>query len=96
MSGRRKPRYTVGHANVIFFRLGWNCGEFNLSYLLWGFCWSCLMVEDYTNAFLVSAFVLVFMGLFTIWVFFGLVMAGLIGWTADRLIMVDFRNDGNN
>jgi hypothetical protein len=54
------------------------------------------MVEDYTNAFLVSAFVLVFMGLFTIWVFFGLVMAGLIGWTADRLIMVDFRNDRDN
>ena len=54
------------------------------------------MVEDYTNAFLVSAFVLVFMGLFAIWVFWGLLMAGLIGWTADRLIMVDFRNDGNN
>lgn len=51
----------------------------------------CGMVEDYTNAFLVSAFVLTFMALFTIWAFWGLLMAGLVGWTADRLITIDFR-----
>lgn len=49
------------------------------------------MVEDYTNAFLVSAFVLTFIALFTIWAFWGLMMAGLVGWIADRLITVDFR-----
>ena len=49
------------------------------------------MVEDYTNAFLVSAFVLTFLALFTIWAFWGLVIASLVGWTADRLITVDFR-----
>lgn len=49
------------------------------------------MVEDYTNAFLVSAFVLTFMALFTIWALWGLLVAGLVGWTADRLITVDFR-----
>lgn len=48
------------------------------------------MVEDYTDAFLVSAGVLVFMVLCTIWAFWGLVMAGLISWGADRLITVDF------
>ncbi len=48
------------------------------------------MVEDYTDAFLFSAGVLVFMVLFTIWAFWGLVMAGLISWGADRLITVDF------
>jgi hypothetical protein len=48
------------------------------------------MVEDYTNAFLVSAFVLTFIALFTIWAFWGLMMAGLVGWIADRLITVDF------
>ncbi len=51
------------------------------------------MVEDYTNAFLVSAFVLTFMVLFAIWAIWGLVMAGLIGWTADRLITVDLRSN---
>lgn len=53
------------------------------------------MVEDYTNAFLVSAFVLTFMVLFAIWAVWGLLMAGLISWTADRLITVDFRRDPN-
>lgn len=48
------------------------------------------MVEDYTDAFLVSAGVLVFMFLFTIWAFWGLVMAGLVSWGADRLITIDF------
>jgi hypothetical protein len=51
------------------------------------------MVEDYTNAFLVSAFVLTFMALFAIWAFWGLLIAGLVGWTADRLITIDFRKD---
>lgn len=50
-----------------------------------------MMVPDYTNAFLVSAFVLVFMALFTIWVVWGLIMAGLVSWAADRLMTVDFR-----
>ena len=54
------------------------------------------MVENYTNAFLVSAFVLAFMALFTIWAFWGLIIAGLVGWTADRLIMVDFRKSRNH
>ena len=48
-------------------------------------------VDDYTNAFLVSAFVLVFMALTAIWAIWGLIMAGLVSLTADRLIMVDFR-----
>ena len=49
------------------------------------------MVEDYTNAFLVSFGILIFMALTTIWVFWGLMIAGLIGWIADRLITKDFR-----
>ena len=48
------------------------------------------MVEDYTDAFLFSAGVLVFMALFAIWAFWGLIMAGLVSWGADRLITVDF------
>ncbi|WP_157937585.1 hypothetical protein [Oceaniglobus roseus] len=44
------------------------------------------MVEDYTNAFLVSAFVLVFMALFAIWAAWGLLAAGGAGWCADRLL----------
>ncbi len=51
------------------------------------------MVEDYTNAFLVSAFVLTFMVLFAVWAFWGLLVAGLVSWTADRLISVDLRNN---
>ncbi|CAN0606289.1 unnamed protein product [Ectocarpus sp. 12 AP-2014] len=49
------------------------------------------MVEDYTDAFLVAAGVLVFMVLFGIWAIWGLVMAGLFSWGADRLITIDFR-----
>lgn len=48
-------------------------------------------VEDYTNAFLVSAFVLVFMVLVTIWVIWGLIIAALVSWIADRLMTVDFK-----
>ena len=51
------------------------------------------MVENYTNAFLVSAFVLTFVALFAVWALWGLIMAGLVGWTADRLITVDFGKD---
>ena len=47
------------------------------------------MVEDYTDAFLVSAGVLVFMVLFAIWAVWGLLIAGLVSWGADRLITVD-------
>lgn len=50
-------------------------------------------VANYTNAFLVSFGVLVFMALFAIWVFWGLIIAGLVGWVADRLMMVDFRRN---
>ena len=53
-----------------------------------------MMVENYTNAFLVSAFVLVFMVLLTIWAIWGLMVAGLVSWVADRLITVDFRKEG--
>lgn len=48
------------------------------------------MVEDYTDAFLVAAGVLVFMVLFGIWALWGLVMTALVSWGADRLITVDF------
>lgn len=53
------------------------------------------MVENYTNAFLVSAFVLTFMALAVIWAIWGLIMAGLVSWTADRLMTLDFRNGGH-
>lgn len=52
-------------------------------------------VENYTNAFLVAAFVVIFMVLFAIWAIWGLIIAGLVSWTADRLITVDFRSDRN-
>lgn len=52
------------------------------------------MVEDYTNAFLVSFGVLTFLALFTIWAIWGLLVAGLVSWVADRLMTVDFRQDG--
>lgn len=48
-------------------------------------------VENYTNAFLVSAGVLLFMVLFAIWAIWGLLIAALISWGADRLITVDLR-----
>ena len=49
-------------------------------------------VENYTNAFLVSAFVVVFMILFAIWALWGLIVAGLVSWGADRLMTVDLRS----
>lgn len=48
--------------------------------------------DDYTDAFLVSAGVLVFMALFAIWAFWGLIVAGLVSWVADRLMTVDFKS----
>lgn len=47
--------------------------------------------DDYTNAFLVSFGVIVFMALFAIWAFWGLIVAALVSWGADRLMTVDFR-----
>lgn len=52
-------------------------------------------VENYTTAFLFSAWVLVFMALCAIWAIWGLIMAGLISWGADRLMTVDFARKGN-
>ena len=52
-----------------------------------------MIAPDYTNAFLVSAFFVVFMVLCTIWVVWGLIMAGLVSWVADRLITIDFRGN---
>lgn len=49
------------------------------------------MVEDYTNAFLWSFSVLVFIFLFAIWTVWGLLIVGLVSWIADRLITVDWR-----
>ena len=51
-------------------------------------------VEDYTTAFLASFGVLVFMALFAIWAIWGLIMAGIVSWLADRLMTIDFRKSG--
>ena len=48
-------------------------------------------VADYTSAFLVSFGVLIFMALFAIWALWGLLVAGLVSWVADRLMTVDFK-----
>ena len=48
-------------------------------------------VEDYTNAFLASFGVLVFLFLFAVWAIWGLLIAGLFSWIADRLMTIDFR-----
>lgn len=50
------------------------------------------MVEDYTNAFLVSAFCLVFMALFVIWAMWGLIVALGTGWAADTALAALPRN----
>ena len=46
-------------------------------------------VENYTNAFLATFGVVVFMVLFAIWALWGLIVAGLISWIADRLMTAD-------
>ena len=48
-------------------------------------------VENYTTAFLASFGVIIFMALFAIWAIWGLLIAGLLSWIADRLMTVDFR-----
>jgi len=48
-------------------------------------------VEDFTNAFLASFGVIVFMVLFSIWAVAGILFVALFSWIADRLITVDFR-----
>lgn len=53
-------------------------------------------VTNYTDAFLVSFGVIVFMILFAIWAIWGLLIAGLISWVADRLMTVDFRGNARN
>ncbi|MGI9391237.1 MAG: hypothetical protein ACR2O1_14365 [Boseongicola sp.] len=45
-------------------------------------------VEDYTNAFLATFGVIVFMVLFAIWAIWGLIVAGVVSWVADRLMAV--------
>ncbi len=48
-------------------------------------------VENYTNAFLVSFGVIIFMVLFAIWAVLGLIFAGLFSAIADRLMTIDFK-----
>ncbi len=43
-------------------------------------------VKDFTLPFLVSVSVLIFIGLITIWVVWGLIAACAAGWLADRCI----------
>lgn len=52
-------------------------------------------VQNYTNAFLASFGVIVFIILFAIWAIWGLIVAGLLSALADRLIMVDFRRSSD-
>ncbi len=52
-------------------------------------------VEDFTTPFLWSAFVVVFMALCVIWALWGLIVAGLVSWGADRLMTVDLKPGKN-
>jgi hypothetical protein len=47
------------------------------------------MVEDYTNAFLVSALALCLLILATIWAVWGFAAAVFVGWAADRVIVFE-------
>lgn len=47
--------------------------------------------ENYTTPFFVSAFVLVYMALFAIWAAWGLAVALLVSWAADRVITIDLK-----
>lgn len=51
------------------------------------------MVEDYTDAFLVAMFCLVFLALFAIWAVWGLVAAIGTGWITNA-VLGRFRRDG--
>ena len=53
------------------------------------------IVADYTSAFLVSFGVIIFMVLFAIWAIWGLLVAGLVSWAADRLMTLDFRGNAS-
>jgi hypothetical protein len=46
------------------------------------------VVPDYTNAFLVSAFVVVWLALCVVWAIWGLLAAGGLSWIADRLMIL--------
>lgn len=46
------------------------------------------VAPNYTNAFLVSAFVLVWMALCVIWAIWGFLAAGGISWVADRVMLL--------
>ena len=48
-------------------------------------------VENYTDAFLCAFGVVVFIFLFAIWAIWGLLVAGLVSWGADRLMTVEYR-----
>jgi len=52
------------------------------------------MVENYTNAFLVSALFLLFTILMTIWAIWGFLVAVLIGFATDRVIVFEARRSG--
>ena len=49
------------------------------------------IVEDYTGAFLTSALALLIMCLTVIWAIWGFAAALFIGWTADRVIVMEAR-----
>lgn len=49
------------------------------------------MVENYTNAFLVSAAVLCLMVLMTIWALWGFITACVIGFLTDRALVLEHR-----
>jgi len=51
------------------------------------------MVQDFTSAFLVSTFVLVFMALFAIWAIWGLIAALGTGWLAHMSLARLGRDD---
>lgn len=46
---------------------------------------------NYTNAFLVSFGVVVFVALFAIWAVWGMLVAGAISWLADRAMIKRLR-----
>ena len=47
--------------------------------------------QDFTLPFLISVSVLIFFGLFTIWVVWGLIAACAVGWLTDRCIIFGAR-----
>ena len=46
---------------------------------------------DYTTAFLVSAFMVVWFALLVIWAIWGLLAAGGVSWVADRVMILSRR-----